>query len=250
MIPKIIHFCWLSNDPYPKEIRQCMDSWKKVMPDYEIKLWNMETFDVSSAPVYVQEAVKARKWAFAADYIRMYALYTEGGIYLDSDVKILKRFDDFLHYSFFSSLEYHPSQIERDGTMAYIDKNGKRTADVYISGLQIQAAVMGAQNGTHFLQDVLDWYQDKHFINQDGSLAIDVLSPYIYARIAENYGFIYKDQDQELDDNMKIFRSEIFAGNKHEVTLASYAIHYCAHSWKKKLIHKILKAIAGLFPRK
>ena len=98
MIPKIIHFCWLSNDPYPKEIRQCMDSWKKVMPDYEIKLWNMETFDVSSAPVYVQEAVKARKWAFAADYIRMYALYTEGGIYLDSDVKILKRFDDFLHY--------------------------------------------------------------------------------------------------------------------------------------------------------
>ena len=82
MIPKIIHFCWLSNDPYPKEIRQCMDSWEKVMPDYEIKLWNMETFDVSSAPVYVQEAVKARKWAFAADYIRMYALYTEGGIYL------------------------------------------------------------------------------------------------------------------------------------------------------------------------
>lgn len=63
---------------------------EKVMPDYEIKLWNMETFDVSSAPVYVQEAVKARKWAFAADYIRMYALYTEGGIYLDSDVKILK----------------------------------------------------------------------------------------------------------------------------------------------------------------
>ena len=80
-------------------------------------------------------------------------------------------------------------------------------------------------------------------------MAIDVLSPYIYARIAENYGFIYKDQDQELDDNMKIFRSEIFAGNKHEVTPASYAIHYCAHSWKKKLIHKFLKAIAGLFPR-
>lgn len=175
--------------------------------------------------------------------------FTLKEVYLDSDVKILKRFDDFLHYSFFSSMEYHTSQIERDGTMAYIDKNGKRTADVYISGIQIQAAVMGAQKGTQFLKDVLDWYQDKHFINQDGSLAIDVLSPYIYARIAENYGFIYKDQDQELDDNMKIFRSEIFAGNKHEVTPASYAIHYCAHSWKKKLIHKILKAIAGLFPR-
>ena len=135
----------------------------------------------------------------------------------------------------FSSLEYHPSQIERDGTMAYIDKNGNELLTSISLVFQIQAAVMGAQKGTHFLKDVLDWYQDKHFINQDGSLAIDVLSPYIYARIAENYGFIYKDQDQELDDNMKIFRSEIFAGNKHEVTLASYAIHYCAHSWKEKI---------------
>ena len=249
MIPKIIHFCWLSGNPYPKKIRQCIDSWKNVMPDYKIKLWNMETFDVSTAPVYVQEAIKARKWAFAADYIRMYALYTEGGIYLDSDVKILKRFDDFLHYSFFSSLEYHPSQIERDGTMAFIDKDGKRTADVYISGIQIQAAVMGAEKGIPFLKDVLDWYQDKHFIKEDGSLAIDVLSPYIYARVAENYGFIYKDQDQDLNCNMKIFRSEIFAGNKHEVTPASYAIHYCAHSWKKKLIHKILQTIGHLFSR-
>lgn len=249
MIPKIIHFCWLSKDPYPKKIRECIKSWKQVMPDYTIKLWNMETFDVSTAPVYVQEAIKARKWAFAADYIRMYALYTEGGIYLDSDVKVLKRFDDFLHYSFFSSMEFHPSQIERDGTMAFIDNNGKRTSDVYISGIQIQAAVMGGEKGTPFLKDVLDWYQDKHFIHDDGSLATDVLSPYIYARIAENYGFIYKDVDQDLNGNMKIFRSEIFAGNKHEVTPASYAIHYCAHSWKKKLIHKILKAVTNLFAR-
>ena len=106
----------------------------------------METFDVSSAPgIIVQEAVKARKWAFAADYIRMYALYTEGGIYLDSDVKILKRFDDFLHYSFFSSLEYHPSQLEQTGSIHRISPEGKRIGDDYISGMQIQAAVMGAE---------------------------------------------------------------------------------------------------------
>ena len=102
LIPKVIHFCWLSNDPYPLKIRRCMDTWKKVMPDYEVKLWNTDNFDIDSVP-YVRQAFEARKWAFAADYIRMYALYTEGGIYLDSDVKILKRFDDFLHYSFFSS---------------------------------------------------------------------------------------------------------------------------------------------------
>ena len=116
-----------------------MKTWKKVMPDYEIKLWSMETFDVSSAPVYVQEAVKARKWAFAADYIRMYALYTEGGIYLDSDVKILKRFDDFLHYSFFSSLEYHPSQLEQTGSIHRISPEGKRIGDDYISGMHLHS---------------------------------------------------------------------------------------------------------------
>ena len=71
MIPKIIHFCWLSNDPYPAKIRACMDSWKRIMPDYTIKHWNGKNFDIAAAPPYVQEAIKARKWAFAADYIRI-----------------------------------------------------------------------------------------------------------------------------------------------------------------------------------
>lgn len=87
-----------------------MDTWRKVLPDYEIKLWNTENFDMSKAPEYVREAFEQRKWAFAADYIRMYALYTEGGIYLDSDVKVLKSFDEFLNYKFFTSLEYHQSR--------------------------------------------------------------------------------------------------------------------------------------------
>lgn len=87
MIPRKIHFCWLSGDPLPPSIKKCMDTWKKVMPDYEWKLWNTENFDVNSIP-YVKEAYEKRKWAFAADYIRVYALYTEGGIYLDSDVKV------------------------------------------------------------------------------------------------------------------------------------------------------------------
>lgn len=126
-----------------------MESWRKVMPDYTIKHWSLENFDLASAPLYVQEAIKAKKWAFAADYIRMYALYKEGGIYLDSDVKVLKSFDPFLHHRFFSSMEYHPSQIERLGTMQHIDKEGKRIDDTYISGIQIQAAVMGAEPGAN-----------------------------------------------------------------------------------------------------
>ena len=243
MIPKVIHYCWLSNDPFPSKIRRCMASWSKVMPQSEAKCWNLNNFDITAAPVYVQEAVKARKWAFAADYIRVYALYSEGGFYLDSDVLALKPFDDFLGYDFISSLEYHPTQIERDGAMAMIDGHGNRIADGYVSGIQIQAAVMGAQAGCPFLKEILDWYAaaGRRFVNPDGSLATTLLSPQIYARLAERYGFKYLDVDQELEGNMKVFRSEIFAGNKHEVTPASYAIHYCAHSWHPSLKEKLQK---------
>ena len=230
MIPKKIHYCWLSDEPFPKKIRKCMDTWHKTHPDYEIICWNTHNFDINTVP-YVKEAFEARKWAFAADYIRMYALYTQGGIYLDSDVVLLKKFDDFLDNSFFSSMEYHPIQIEKCGTMQYIDAEGHRTDDVFIQGIQIQAAVMGAEAGCPFVKEVMDWYQDKHFVKDDGSLRTDVLSPYIYARVAERKGFVYKDVDQQLPGRIHIYPSEIFAGNKHEVTKKSYAIHLCAHSW-------------------
>ena len=240
MIPKIIHYCWLSDDPFPRKIQKCMDTWAKVHPDYKIVRWSTRNFDVNSVP-YVREAYEARKWAFAADYIRMYALYTQGGIYLDSDVFLLKRFDDFLDNSFFSSLEYHPIQIERCGTSQYIDDEGHRKADVFIEGIQIQAAVMGAEAGSPFVKEVLDWYADKHFVKEDGSLRTDVLSPYIYARVAEHHGFIYKDVDQQLPGRIHIYPSETFAGNKHEVTPRSYAIHMCAHSWHLTPWEKICK---------
>lgn len=230
MIPKIIHYCWLSEDPFPAQIRKCMATWQAVHPDYEIKHWSTENFDVNSVP-YVKEAYMARKWGFAADYIRMYALYSEGGIYLDTDVMLLKRLDDFLGNSFFSSMEYHPIQVEKCGAMAHLDADGHRKDDAYIEGIQIQAAVMGAEPGNAFVKKVLDWYQGKHFVKDDGSLSTDVLSPYIYARVAEDFGFIYKDVEQSLAGGVHIYPSETFAGNKHEVTPRSYAIHLCAHSW-------------------
>lgn len=233
MIPKIIHYCWLSNEPFPEKIQMCMESWRRVMPDYKLKLWNTENFDINNSVPYVQEAFAQRKWAFAADYIRLYALYTEGGIYLDSDVKVLKPFDCFLHHSFFSSMEYHPFMIERDNTLADLDENGNRLVNKYISGIELQAAIMGAEKGSPFVKQILDWYSDKHFIKPDGTMGLDVIAPQIYARIAEDYGFRYKDIDQPLRNNIMIYRSEIFAGNRREQTPASYAIHYCENSWVK-----------------
>lgn len=217
------------------------------MPGYEIKLWNTDNFDIDNSPEYVREAYARRKWAFAADYIRMWALYHEGGIYFDSDVKVLKSFDGFLDHTFFSSLEYHPTQVERDGSMSMIDGNGRRIKDGFVSGIQIQAAVMGAEKGCPFVRDVLDWYDNNKFVLPDGTKANDIISPYIYARVAEKYGFIYKDVDQDLTGGMKIYRSEIFAGNRHEVTSASYAIHYCAHSWGPSFKEKIMDKIKKMF---
>ena len=240
MIPKKIHFCWLSDEPFPRKIRKCMATWGKLHPDYEIKRWSTANFDINSI-AFVKEAYEARKWAFAADYIRMYALYHEGGIYLDSDVILLKRLDDFLDNSFFSCMEYHPKQIEKCNTMQYVDDNGHRTADVFVSGIQMQAAVMGAEKGCPFVKEILDWYQDKHFLNDDGTLKTDLLSPYVYARVAEKRGFVYKDIDQQLPERIHIYPSETFAGNKYEATQNSYAIHLCAHSWHLTPIEKVRK---------
>lgn len=234
MIPKKIHYCWLSGDPFPEKIKMCMDSWKKVMPDYEWKLWNTETFDIENSIPYVKEAFANRKWAFVADYIRLYALYTEGGIYLDSDVKVLKRFDEFLDHSFFTSVEYHPFMIERDRSLDDIDSTGRRLVDKYISGIALQAAIMGAEKGCGFVGKIMEWYKDKHFVMSDGGLGIDVIAPQIYARIAEDYGFLYKDEDQKLRNGIMIYRSEVFAGNRREATPESYAIHYCENSWVKR----------------
>jgi hypothetical protein len=128
-------------------------------------------------------------------------------------------------------MEYHPIQIEKCDSMRHLDDEGHRIEDVFIQGIQIQAAIMGAEKGCPFVKEVLDWYEGKHFVKEDGSLRTDVLSPYIYARVAESKGFVYRDIDQQLPGRIHIYPSETFAGNKHEVTKNSYAIHLCAHSW-------------------
>ena len=95
MIPKVIHYCWLSGDPYPSLIKECLETWKKYLGDYEIWLWDRERFDIEST-VWTKEAFECKKYAFAADYIRLYALCNYGEIYLDYDVTVYKSLDDIL----------------------------------------------------------------------------------------------------------------------------------------------------------
>lgn len=141
MIPKIIHLCWLSGDPYPKLIKKCLRSWKKYLPDYEIILWDRNRFDINSCQ-WVKDAFEAKKYAFAADYIRCYALFNYGGIYLDSDVEVLKSFDDLIHLPYFLGYE-----------------SGTRN---------VEAAVMGAEKGFPVFGKLLEYYQRTPFDTREG----------------------------------------------------------------------------------
>ena len=147
-VPKIIHLCWLSGDPYPDTIKKCIESWKNFMPDYNILLWDKSRFENEIDNKFAVEAFAKRKWAFVADYVRLFALYKYGGVYLDSDVKVYKTFDSFLEDDFFSGIEYF-----------------KPTG--YIA---IEAAIMGAKPFHPFVKQCLDLYDSISFIKDDGTL--------------------------------------------------------------------------------
>jgi len=228
MIPKKIHYCWLSEDPIPSHLKGYIDAWKVVLPDYEFKLWNKSEFNINSVE-WVKEAYSMRKWAFAADYIRVYALYTEGGFYLDSDVILNKSLDDYLDYGFVSSIERVPSK----NLDCAIDENFRRKSGVeYVRGLAVQAAIIGAEKGHVFLKKLLDYYESNHFIKEDDSLN-NVPCPNIYSKFLEDYGFLYKDEEQNLQKKVKIFDSTVFASYQ-TCKFGSVAIHMCEGSWTNK----------------
>ena len=103
-IPKVIHYCWFGKGKMPVLADKCIKSWKKYCPDYEIIEWNEENFDINCCD-YVREAYENRKFAFVTDYVRLYAMYTYGGIYMDTDVELLKPLDSFLQDAAFIGFE-------------------------------------------------------------------------------------------------------------------------------------------------
>lgn len=210
-----------------------MDSWKKVLPDYELVHWNADRFDIDSVP-FVREAYDLKQWAFAADYIRLYALYNEGGVYLDSDVIMKKPFDEFLNEDFFSAVEYHPAVVEAKDTLSMLNPDGSsKDVNQIKPGIGIQAAILGSVAGHPFLKDSMDYYHEKHFSLGNGELFNKAIAPDILAYIASNYGFRFVDERQRLDNGMLILESQLLAGGMSESTRDSYAIHLSNGSWRK-----------------
>ncbi|MDR2693208.1 MAG: hypothetical protein LBB74_03225 [Chitinispirillales bacterium] len=243
LIPKTIHYCWLSGEKMPADAVKCIDSWKRHMPEYTLVLWDMNKFDIDSHR-FVKEACSAKKWAFASDYIRLYALYTEGGIYLDTDVFVKKSFNDFLGNDFFSGIEYHENRVKngkhllnKDGTL----KN-KNNDDIFAHGIQIQAAIIGSVKGHPFIKSCLDWYGDKHFDPDIWTRFEKFVSPCIYAHIATEYGFRYKNEFQKLNCGMTVYPNTFFAGNRTQSVKETYAVHRCDGSWRRTR-YKILRKL-------
>lgn len=226
MIPKIIHYCWLSNDPQPEVIRHCIASWRKYMPDYELRLWNMDSLDYNAVP-FTRDALAHRKWAFVSDYVRLYALCHEGGIYLDSDVRAFSNIDKLLENDFFSGLEM------RD----------KAHTDIYM-----EAAIMGATAGHPFVRKALERYQGRQFIGEDGSLDLTPIPTILSEMMEQEYGWVREDRTQQLSDGITIYGTDIIANTncprKHSVKL----YHFNSRSWQPQTFReKTIRALKRLY---
>lgn len=229
-IPKRIHYCWLGGGEFPELNARCIETWKSVLPDYELVCWDRERFDVESVP-FVREAVSVGAWAFAADYIRLHALATEGGIYLDSDVEVFKPFDSFLHHGAFSGIEHWPE----------------------IKTIGIEGAIVGAEKGNAWIKRCLDYYRDRRFLDEDGNRDETIVSGIIASIAAKDFGFRYELARQDLDAGICIYPPEVFTHTGGRFSQEeTVALHHCAGSWrtsKPPIVQRIVRRIRKIFAR-
>lgn len=214
----------------PPLVRWCMKSWKKKLPGYRFKRWDESNFDVASVP-FVKEAYEARKYAFVADYVRLYALYTEGGVYLDTDVRLLKPLGGFLEYDFVAAHEYHPGLFAMDRDKVASDGTVKER-DRKIRGLGVGSAVMLAVPGHPYIKDCMEFYSRRHFVDGLGRPRPgDFIVGWTLSKTAEKYGYRYGTRTEELSCGMRILPPDVFVHNSLFLDRHSHAVHLCMGSW-------------------
>jgi hypothetical protein len=208
MIPKIIHYCWFGGNPLPEFAQKCIDSWKKHCPDYEMTLWNESNFDVSAVPFTAQVA-SVKKWGFIVDYVRAYAVYNRGGIYLDVDVELLRPFDGaMLRNKCFCGFE-----------------SEKFAAPGLIFAGEKECVVA---------KEVMDFYSSYNFIKADGELNLTA-SPRIFTGILLKYGLKQKNIYQKFGE-FTAYPTEYFCPKDVvtgilKITKNTYAVHHYNASW-------------------
>ncbi len=216
MIPKIIHYCWLSGEEFPQDIKRNIATWKEMLPDYEFMLWDTNRFDLEQWP-FAKEAFEKKKYAFASDIVRLFAVHKYGGIYLDTDVQILKKFDDLLHLPYFAGLEH---------------KN------------IMEAAIFGAEKESDWLSKCLEYYDNRSFIKDDGSYDITILPTVLKLQLQKFREIVtmtsaqVKDVETIIRDKSSfyLFPYEYFSPKDVETgiihsTKNTYTIHHFNSSW-------------------
>lgn len=208
LIPKLIHYCWFGRKEKPAIIKKCIQSWKRNLAGYEIIEWNEENFDINSFS-YVKEAYKAGKFAFVSDYVRVYALYHHGGIYLDTDVEIFKPFNESMHMheSFWG--------FEQENFIA--------------------TSTIGAMKGNRFIKNFLDSYETKRFYKEDGSFD-SLTNVAVVTRLLESKKLLLNGEYQVIKGIGAFYPQTYFSpydyiNSRKFITENTYAIHYFYKSW-------------------
>ena len=199
MIPKIIHYVWMGRGEKPKKIQKCIKTWKKHLKDYEFIEWNEDNFDIKSNP-YVAKAYEEKKWAFVSDYIRMWAIDKFGGIYLDTDVYIIRDLEPLLK------------------NRAFVGFENKRYPFT---------AVFGAEKGHPLIKKILQYYKNlkSYDFNFEDNNTISVSQILI-----EDYGCKRNNSEQTLKDDIRVYPDGVLCNPSKD----SYAIHLFFGSWTGK----------------
>ncbi len=209
-IPKIIHYCWFGGNEVPEKDRRCIESWKKYCPDYEIIQWNEQNYDVTQNQ-YMKEAYESGRWAFVTDYARLDIVYRFGGVYLDTDVEIIRSFDELLELNGFAGIE----------------KGTKYLA----LGLGF-----GAVEGNLLIKELRDIYATRHFI-EDGEIDLTPNPQIMTEYINDQYSGILRDEKIEIQDGFFIYPTEYFCPQDYDtgktvITQKTFSIHHYHDSWK------------------
>lgn len=215
MIPKVIHYCWFGGNPLPELAQKCIASWEKYMPDYEIRQWDETNFNLECCD-YVREAYRAKKWAFVSDYARFWILYHEGGIYFDTDVEVIQSLEEILSKGPFMGCE-------------------KITGPS--SNLKIAPGLgMAASRCMPIFREILDFYEQLHFQNSDGSENLTTIVTYT-TDIFKRHGWKQENEVVEVA-GIFIYPAEYFCPmdyytGKITCTKKTYTIHHYSASWQE-----------------
>ncbi len=223
MIPKIIHYCWFGRGELPELAKKCIASWKKYCPDYEIIEWNEDNFDINCCP-YVKEAYENRRFAFVTDYVRLYAMYHQGGVYMDTDVEVTKNLDQFLDHQGFSGFE---------------------------TDTQVPTGIMAGEKGFPLFKYLLTYYDGKHFVKEDGK-ADTTTNVAIITEMLNSKGFVPNGQFQ-IVDGFALYPRDYFcplndATGVLDRTENTAAIHWFNKSWLPQHI-RLRSKITKVFHR-